>query len=254
MTLGQSVFCDHLLAERSPHTLAEKDIFSVQFHARLIRIAHAAVRIPAKLTGNNAFDFALVPIDQFGTRHARKNFHAQCLGLLGHPATDVAHRHDVIAMIVHQRRHRKIGYPQLARFAQHVKIVFPDRNVQRRALRLPVGNKRIQARGVENGAGQDMRAHFRALLQHDHVTVRIDLLEPDGRRQSRRSSTHDDHIIFHCFAFNIGHRKAPLSGVQPSQAAGNQRSRLAKPRRPVWQSQHHVKRQTAAPLRMHWAA
>ena len=93
-----------------------------------------AVGLKTKDTGDNAFDFAVVAVDQFGTRHARENLDAQLFGLLGHPAADIAHRNDVVAVVVHQRWHRrKLGMRIFARFAQHVEVVFfaPARSAER---------------------------------------------------------------------------------------------------------------------------
>mmetsp|Transcript_23692 Transcript_23692/g.42320 ORF Transcript_23692/g.42320 Transcript_23692/m.42320 type:complete len:239 (-) Transcript_23692:216-932(-) len=158
MTLGQAVFGDHFLGQRSAHALAQEHVFAMQLHARLGALTDGAVRLKAKDTGNDTFDFASVTVNQFRTRHAGENFNAQLFGLLRHPAAHIAHGDDVVAVIVHQRRHRRVRDADLTGLAQHIEVVVLDRHIQGRALVLPIGDQGIKAARVQNRTRQDMRA------------------------------------------------------------------------------------------------
>ena len=94
----------------------------------------------------------------------------------------------------------------MTRLAQHIEIVFLDRHVQRRAFFLPVGDQRIQPARVQYRAGQNMRAHFGPFFQNHNVQVGVQLFQTDGRRQASRTGPNDHHVVFHRFAFNLGHR------------------------------------------------
>ncbi len=124
----------------------------MQFHPRLVIGAVAAIRLFPELARNHALDAAIVTVNDFRTSHTRENLNAQFLGLLRHPAADIAHRDNVVAVIVHQGRHREVGNTDFARLTQHVEIVVLDRRVQRRAFFFPVGNQRIQTAGIQHRA------------------------------------------------------------------------------------------------------
>ena len=108
-------------------------------------------------------------------------------------------------MVVHQRWHGEVRHPDFTRLAQHVKVVFLDLGLDRRAFFLPVGHQGVQTDRVQNRTRQDMRPHLRALFQHDHIAVSVELFQTDRGGQTGRARTDDNDVIFHCFAFNFGH-------------------------------------------------
>ena len=203
--LIQTVFRNDLLAQAAAHAFGEEDIFAVQLHARLIAWAGGAIGLTTHLTGNNAFDFAIFAEHKFRAGHTGENFDAQFLGLFGHPTADIAHGDNVVAVVFHQRGHGEFGDAQLARLAQQIEVVFFHRHVDRRAFFFPIGDQRIQPAGVKHRTREDMRAHFGALLQHHDIAIGIQLLEPDRSRQASRPGADDHNVIFHRFAFNLGH-------------------------------------------------
>ena len=69
----------------------------------------------------------------------------------------------------------------------------------------PAGQQPVDADRIDDGARQDMRADLRALLQHDHRKLRIDLLQPDRGGEPRRSRADDHHVELHAFAFGLAH-------------------------------------------------
>ena len=158
--LRKVVFRDDLLGQRPAHAFGQEDVFAQQFHPRLVARTFAAVGVAAKFTSNDTGHAAVVAPDQFGTRHAGEDFDAKRLCLFGHPAADVAHRHDIVAVVVHQRRHGEVRHADFARFAQQIEVVFFHGHGDRRAAFFPVGHQAIKAAGVQHGAGQDMRADF----------------------------------------------------------------------------------------------
>jgi hypothetical protein len=50
-----------------------------------------------------------------------------------------------------------------------------------------------------------MRADLRALFHHNHGDVGVELLEADGRRQSRRAAADHHDVIVHPLAFRQFH-------------------------------------------------
>ena len=242
LAVREIVFGNHLFRERPAHALGQEHVLAVQFHPRLGVLADGPIRFEPEHTGDNAFHLAIVAVNQFGTGHAGEYLDPQFLGLFGHPAADIAHRHDIVAVIVHQWRHREIGDTDLTGLAQHVEIVVPDRHVQRRAFFLPVGDQRIETGRIQHRARKDMRANFGTLFQHDHVQVRIQLFQANGRRQPRRAGTDDHNVIFHRFAFNLGHVGPLLYPGRKAAPLAKKHPELASPALPHMQSRHRVKR------------
>ena len=132
-----------------------------------------------------------------GRRKARIDLDAERLGLGRQPAADVAERDDVIAVVVHQRRHQKFG-----------KRNEPERPSQRKRSSVtavlnglspssPSGQQPVDADRIDHGAGQDMRADLGALFQHDHGDLGIELLQADRRREPGRPGADDHHVEFH---------------------------------------------------------
>ncbi|EAU46901.1 hypothetical protein R2601_13804 [Salipiger bermudensis HTCC2601] len=205
LAVGEVVLGDHLLGERAAHALGEEHVLAVQFHPRLVARAGGAVWVLAELAGDHALHLAIVAIDQFRARHAREDLDAQRLGLLCHPAADIAHGNDVVAVVRHERRHRPVRNAHLAGLAEHVELVLDHRHVDRRALVLPVRDQRVETTGIDHRAGQDMGAHLRAFLEHNDLEIGIQLLQADRRGQACRPRPHDHHIVFHRLALDLGH-------------------------------------------------
>ncbi len=113
-------------------------------------------------------------------------------------------------MIVHQRRHQEIGKADRAGGAEKEKLVVGDFRLER-VVRFvaPAGQEPVDADRVDHGAGEDMRAHFGALLQNHDREFRIDLLQPDRSRKTSRSRPDDHDVEFHALAFGefllLGH-------------------------------------------------
>ena len=107
-------------------------------------------------------------------------------------------------MIVHERRqHPRRDAVRLSRGQQQEAVVV-HRRVDRRAVRLPVWKKLIQSAGIDDRAGQDVRADLGAFLQHAYPDLAAglggELLQPDCRREACRSAPHNHDVILHRFA------------------------------------------------------
>ena len=201
----ERVSCDHLLGERPANAFRQKDVLAVQFHAGLMVFGRRAVGIPSELARDHALDLAAIADHQFGARHAGKDFDPQGLGLAGHPAAHVPHRHDVVAMVAHQRRHHEIGHPDLSGLAEQPEPVPSHFDADRSALFLPVWNQPGQSARIQDGARKNVGADLGPLFQDDDIQACIQLLEPNCCRQAGRASTHDHDVVLHAFAFDHGH-------------------------------------------------
>ena len=113
------------------------------------------------------------PLSSNSTSAAAKpgiDLHAQRFGLLREPAAHVAEAHDVVAVVVHQRRQQPVracGYALSARQDQE-----PVLGHRRRRCGAPrafqSGMSSFSALRIDDRAGQDVRADLRALLEHAH--------------------------------------------------------------------------------------
>ena len=112
------------LASEPRDALADQHVFAVQFHAALRSIGPGLPSLAdAHVAGGDADDRALVIVEHFARGKARIDLDAQRLGLLGEPAADIAERHDIVAVIVHQRRHDEIRQPQRAARSEEQELV-----------------------------------------------------------------------------------------------------------------------------------
>src|SRR5262245_12307678 len=87
---------------------------------------------------------------------------------------------------------------------KHEETILRDGRIQRCALCLPVGDQVLERARIDDGAGEDVRSDFGALLEHAYAdfaaVLRSELLETDRSSEPRRSATDDDHVVFHRFA------------------------------------------------------
>ena len=211
--LAQVEFLHQQLAQMTAAALGEHGLLGMQFHTDLEHRTFAAVLQAAHIAGRDALHAAILVVQDLGGGEAGIDFHAHRLGLLAQPAAEVTQRDDVIAVIVHLRRRRQAEGPG---FGQEQEMVLLGRSVERRALFLPVRDQFVQRTRLQHRAGQDMRAHFRALFDDadgDFLAgFLFQLLQADRGGQTGRARAHDHHIIFHAFAFDrFGHSTDPLS-------------------------------------------
>ena len=216
------------LRERTAHALADEDVLAAKLHAGLVVRAGLAVLAEAELAGDHADQ--LVALEHGGGRgHARIDLDAQALGLAGQPAADVAQRGDVVAVVVHERRHGPHRQLKAALRPEQQEDVLVDRGLQRRPQLFPVGQQLVEALGVDDRAGQDMRADLCALFQHRDGDLGVELLQPDRRGQARGARADDDDVVFHRFPLDglladvFAHR-VPL---KPGAARLPRRTKLA---------------------------
>jgi hypothetical protein len=135
-----------------------------------------------------------------------------------HPATDIAERDDVVAVIVHQWRHHEVRQPYRPARPEEEEAVVADRRPEGVALFLaPPRKQPVDADRIDDGAGKDMRADLGALFKHDDGKLRIELLQPDRGGKARRPRADDDHVEFHALTLDFFH-PAPLPAARPTAA------------------------------------
>jgi hypothetical protein len=57
-----------------------------------------------------------------------------------------------------------------------------------------------------------MRADLGAFFEHHDVQIGVDLFQPDRGRKARGARADDHDVVFHAFAFDLGHRH-PLASI-----------------------------------------
>ena len=207
---GEVVFGDELLGERAARAFADQHIFAHQRHAGREVRAMRTVFLDAHVAGVDAGDRALFVIEQPGGGEARIDFDAERLGLAGQPAADVAEGDDVVAVIVHQRRHQDVRQAEGTGRSQNQEMISRHLGLERVvALLAPAGQKAVDADRVDDGTGQDVGAGLAALFQDDNGKIGVDLLEPDRRGEPRRPRADDHHVEFHALPFDLAHQVPP---------------------------------------------
>ncbi|MDR9053248.1 hypothetical protein FEP44_04529 [Burkholderia multivorans] len=182
----------------------EQRVLRVQLHAELEVLGRLAVLAHAHVAGGDAFDRAVVVVENLRGRKAGKNFDAERFGLLAQPARDVAERNHVVAVILEVVGQRPVRRLHRALLGQEQEAVFRHLDVQGRAAFLPVREQLGERARVHHRARQNVRADLGTLLEHAHADLGAflgsQLLEPDRGRQPGRAAADDHDVVFHRFA------------------------------------------------------
>ncbi|MNI01153.1 hypothetical protein D3C73_539850 [compost metagenome] len=106
--LRQLELLDQLLGKRAAHAFTDQRIFAQERHAAGVIRAGLAVLLDAHVAGRYADNVACIVIKHFACGKARIDLDTEFLRLGRKPPTDIAERDDVLAVIVHQRRHGEV--------------------------------------------------------------------------------------------------------------------------------------------------
>ena len=107
--LVQLELAHELLAQVAAAAFCKYGVLRVQLHARHVAVLLLTVRADAHITGSDTLHAAIFVVQDLRGGKTRVNLDTQAFGLLGQPATDIAHRHDVIAVVVSRLRDEKVG-------------------------------------------------------------------------------------------------------------------------------------------------
>ncbi len=203
--LVERELADQPLRQRAARALGDHGVLGAQLDAALEVVGRLAVLADALVAGRDADDRTLLVVQHLGDRKLRIDLNAQFAGLLAEPAHEVAEAADIVAVIVHQRRHDEVGDAQHAGRTEEIEAVVRHLRLERRALLLPVRNERVEPDGIDHRAGKDMRADLGALLQHHDgdlaARARGQLLEVDRGGEAGGPGADDHHVAFHRFAW-----------------------------------------------------
>ena len=89
-----------LLAEMAATAFSKEGVFGMQFHAELMCVGGLAVAADAHVAGGDTFDAAVFVEQHFSGGKAGENLHAQCFGLLAHPAHDVTEADNIVPVVL----------------------------------------------------------------------------------------------------------------------------------------------------------
>ena len=193
-------FRNELLGQAATCAFGKQRILAAQLHAAGERSLVRAVLGDAHVAGRNAPHRALVIVEHLDRGKTRIDFDTKRLGLARQPATKLPKRANVAVMIVHQRRHHEIRQADRAGFRHPVEAIILDLCLQRTiGIFAPIRNELVERDGIHHSAGQNMRADFRTLLDHNNRKFGVELLQPDRRAKSRRPGADDHDIELHGF-------------------------------------------------------
>ena len=188
-------------AQRPACAFGDDGVFALELHAATEAAGWLAVSAEPHVAGGNAGYGSVFVVEDLGRGKPRVDLHAQLRGLLAEPAADIAETDDVVAVIAHERRHDEVGYAQPARRPEVVKAVLGHGRLDRRTLRPPIRNERVEADWIDHGPRQDVGANLRTLLQHhDRKLTTIgsgELPQPDCGGKAGGARTDDHDIEFH---------------------------------------------------------
>ena len=190
-----------MLGKRTACALADQRIFAEQSHAARIVRPMGTVAFDAHIAGGDTNDRALVVIEHFGCRKARIDFHAKFFSLGAKPAADIAKRHNIITVIVHQRRHGEIRQAHRSGRPQHKEMIRCHRRLEGVSFFFtPSRQKLVYTYRINNSARKNMRTNFPALFKHNDGKFRVRLFQTDSSSKARRTRADNHDVEFHAFA------------------------------------------------------
>jgi hypothetical protein len=189
---------DQLFAEVTAHAFAQHRHGGVDLDALDITVPGLAVAADAHVADDHPADRAVLPEVDAGGGIAGKQVDFQRLGARRQPAAHRPQGDDEVAVVLLLRGG---GQAVPFRWLQQPDFVPFDGNADRRRVIAPVGQQPIERFGFDHGAGQDVGADFRTLLDDRDHQFRLDLLQANRTGQAGRTGAYDDHVVFHDFAF-----------------------------------------------------
>ena len=201
--IAQAIESDKLFRQRTATALGDQREFPTQLHPALVVRRPGAVFADADVAGSNASDAPPRAIafgqQQFRGGKPRIDLDPERLGLASQPATHIAERDDVVALVVHLRRRREA---QRSRGRQEEETILARRGEDRRAAIAPAGQQFIEGARLDHGARENVRADLAALLDDTDARFGGKLLQPYGGGETRRPCADDHDIEIHCLSLD----------------------------------------------------
>src|SRR5579862_3971547 len=203
------ILCEQALAQRAARPFGEQRVFAEQRDAGRVRILVMAVAGHTQVAGHDALYLARFTEDEVDRGKTRIDFNTQPFCFPRQPTAEIAEAGDVHTMIAHQRGHDEIGNAQTSSCAEIVKTILPDRGLEGRPFKPPIGNKFVERHGIDHRTRKNVGADLRPLLEDAYTQLAIrcgrELLQPYCRRQPRGAAAYDYDIVLHAFALRMAH-------------------------------------------------
>mmetsp|Transcript_30608 Transcript_30608/g.76808 ORF Transcript_30608/g.76808 Transcript_30608/m.76808 type:complete len:228 (-) Transcript_30608:304-987(-) len=181
--------------QRTTATFGQHRVSATQLHSTFKIGTRSSILLDADITGCNTADLILVIVENFGSSDSRIDFHTQLFRLFSEPGTQLAKTNDVVSVVVKSTNHRNRDVTGLSEQFESIRY---HRRIDRCILLLPVRNQLIQSTWFENRTRKNVRSNFGTFFDDANTKVlvvrRCQLLQSDGGRETRRSTTNDDHI------------------------------------------------------------
>src|SRR5262249_19143163 len=132
---------DQHFREAAAYALCDERVFAEDVDARRITVLVVTVFRDTHIARRDPSHGALLIVEHFCGRESGIDLDAEGLGLLREPPANIPEADDVAAMVAHQWRHEQVREAERSALAQEEKAIVRDRSIDRRALRLPVGDE-----------------------------------------------------------------------------------------------------------------
>ena len=199
-----------LLGQIAADAVAEDRDLRVDVHARLEGAPPLAVAADAAIAGAHA-DHAVAVEQHLDAGKPGEQVDACGFDARRQPLAEAAERDDDVAVIPQRRRRER--QRELPAVGEHVDAIVVDVGLDGRALFAKVGDQLDEARGIEHGARQQVRAGLARLLEHRDrqrlAALRLlELRQPQSGRQSGRPAADDEHVNVEGFSFHLALRRS----------------------------------------------
>jgi hypothetical protein len=164
-----------------------------------------AVMIDALIADADA-DHAVAVPQQLLARKGREDVGAVFFCDSAEPLRKLLQTGNVLARVLHHRRHRKCGNGEFRTAARKIPHLVPaDRRLDRSGL-APVGNQLVEAFRIDDGARDPVAADVAALVDQHHGEIVLAALlgeraQLDRSGETGGAATHDEDVDFELIAF-----------------------------------------------------
>mmetsp|Transcript_9090 Transcript_9090/g.20844 ORF Transcript_9090/g.20844 Transcript_9090/m.20844 type:complete len:288 (+) Transcript_9090:1697-2560(+) len=202
LALPKVKLLDNLFRARATTSFCEDCLSCPQFDTRSERVLGLPILVDSYIFDLNPPHTSVRAIQNLTCSESRVDFNSHVLSLFGKPLAKPSQGNDVIPVIVEatwKRPRRDLDRSIVA--SKNGELILCHLGFKRSSQLPPIREQFFERSGLKHVPREDVGSNLGSFLDDTHRQVDValggELLQLNGRRQTRRASTHDDHIVLH---------------------------------------------------------
>lgn len=185
---------DDLAGQGPARAFGNKGIFGFKSNAIGMTGLWIAGGIQTQIAGDDAPDRSVAGAQHIDGRGHGENVDPEFGSLLAQPAHQIPQADNEAVARPHLWRHKRVREGKIPVRGEKVIGVAGDVGANGCALEPPIGNERIKADRVHDGARENMPTQFGRLFHNGHGDFWVSLLDADGSGQTGGAGADDQHV------------------------------------------------------------